>query len=76
MSYGEFARAIGLMTDADKWEVWHRQQVADILNLVAAAEGQSNKNINIKKLEYDRVIVQRTGRSGKGIAKESRIVRA
>lgn len=74
MSYAEFARAIGLMAQSGKWQVWHRQQVSDVLNLIAATERQGPKDA--ATLEYDRVIVERTGKSGKGVTKESRIVRA
>lgn len=31
MSYAEFARAVGLMTQTEKWQVWHRQQVISLL---------------------------------------------
>lgn len=38
MRYIDLARSIGLMSDADAWELRLRQQIEDILQLVAAAE--------------------------------------
>lgn len=74
ISYADFARAIGLLEGPnDKWQAWHRQQTDAILNGVAALEGQARKMS--MSLEYDRVVNKRTGSSGKGIAKQSRIVR-
>ena len=32
MRYKELAVAIGLMRADDKWEVWHRNQITEILN--------------------------------------------
>jgi hypothetical protein len=75
MSYGEFAKAIGLIPDTEGWKPWHRQQVAEILNLVAAAELQGAKSHNIRPLQYERVVTRKTKQPGKGISKESRIVR-
>lgn len=75
MRYGEFAKAIGLISDTENWQPWHRQQIAEILNLVAAAERQGTKNSNIEALEFERIITGKTSAPGKGISKESRIVR-
>jgi hypothetical protein len=75
MRYGEFAKAIGLISDTEIWKPWHRQQIAEILNLVAAAEKQGSKSPDIDPLEYERVITGKTSRPGKGIVRESRIVR-
>jgi hypothetical protein len=40
MRYNELARAIGLMSDNDRWEQWHRQQIEAILQIAAAVERQ------------------------------------
>jgi hypothetical protein len=40
MRYNELARAIGLMSDNDRWEPWHRQQIEAILQIAAAVERQ------------------------------------
>jgi hypothetical protein len=45
MRYGEFAKAIGLIADNEPWEVWHRNQVSDILRIVAAVEHQSTRAV-------------------------------
>ena len=43
MRYNELARAIGLMAENENWDPWHRNQITDILNVVAAVEGQPTK---------------------------------
>jgi hypothetical protein len=72
MRYGEFAAAIGL---GEKWQPWHRQQIADILNLVAAAEQQAGDNTDVEPLQFKRIVTAK-GEPGKGIKKTSKIVRA
>jgi hypothetical protein len=71
MRYGEFAAAIGL---GDKWQPWHRQQIADILNLVAAAERQAGDKTEVEPLQFERIVTGQ-GKPGKGIKKASKIVR-
>ena len=63
MRYGQFATAIGLISDGDRWEPWHRQQITDILNLVAATENQSGTNAGLEPLQYatDRYRSRRAG---------------
>jgi hypothetical protein len=73
MRYGEFAEAIGLIPDGGKWEPWHRQQIRDILNLMAATERQCGQNAGTVQLQFDRV-VNEDGQPGKGFHKEARIV--
>ena len=72
MRYGEFAKAIGLMSDNEGWEVWHRHQITDILNLVAATERQG-RNADIEPLQFDRLVTG-DGQPGPGFYKTSRIV--
>jgi hypothetical protein len=55
MRYGEFARAIGLVSGDETWKIWHRQQIADVLNLVAAAERQG-RSAGVKPLQFHRII--------------------
>ena len=75
MTYFDFARAIGLIADGEKWEVWHRKQTSDILNVISATETQLGVT-KTSKLEYERIINARKGKAGKGIEKISRLVRA
>lgn len=74
MRYGEFARAIGLMADGEDWQPWHRQQVGDTLNLIAAAEKQAGQNTGVDPIQFER-IVNEHGEPGIGFFKSSRIVR-
>jgi hypothetical protein len=74
MRYGEFAKAIGLMTDDEGWQPWHRQQIGDILNLIAAAEKQAGQNTDLDPIEYERIVTAQ-GEPGVGFHKSSRIVR-
>ena len=75
MGYGEFARAIGLISDSDSWQPWHRQQVAIILNIVAATELRAGQKAKTERLNYKRVINKITGKPGAGVKKNSRIIR-
>jgi hypothetical protein len=74
MSYGDFARAIGLIRGDETWQVWHRQQVTDVLCIVAAVERLRSPN-NTEPLEYDRIITVAVGEPGAGVFKNSRIIR-
>lgn len=56
MRYGEFAKAIGLMADGEDWQPWHRQQIGDILNLIAATERQAGQHTGVDLLEFDRIV--------------------
>ncbi len=74
MRYKDFGIAIGLIPDGEKWEPWHRQQVADILNIIAATERTVEKASSTAPAEIDR-IVNESGEPGTGFEKKSRIVR-
>lgn len=74
MTYSDFGKAIGLIADGEKWEVWHRKQTSDILNIVSATEKQLGIT-KTNKLEYRRIINARHGKAGKGIEKSSRLIR-
>jgi len=74
MRYGEFAIAIGLIPDGGKWEPWHRQQVADILNIIAATEKTAGTRTGTLPVEFERIITGQ-GVPGVGIKKTSKIVR-
>ncbi|HEY8697178.1 MAG TPA: hypothetical protein VIM02_06135 [Rhizomicrobium sp.] len=68
MTYGQFAEAIGLLAGDVGWKAWHRRQVSDILYLLSAAEGRT------KVLDFARVHDQK-GQHGKGLGRESKLVR-
>jgi hypothetical protein len=70
MRYGDFARAIGLISDGGRWEAWHRQEVADILQLIATVERQGRTKEGAEPLEFERIVPPRSGR----LARESEIV--
>src|SRR5947209_7685842 len=73
MRYKQFAIAIGLIADGENWEPWHRQQVADILNIIAATE-RSAGNSETAPLELVRIVTA-SGEPGAGFKKASRIVK-
>jgi hypothetical protein len=73
MRYREFATAIGIMVEGEKWKVWHRTQITSILDLTAAAERQG-QSVGSKALEFDRVVTG-DGEPGKGHLKKSRIAK-
>ena len=73
MRYAQFATAIGLISEGEGWQAWHRQQVVAILNLVAATENQAGENAGTQPLEYQRVVTE-DGQPGTGVHKVSKIV--
>jgi hypothetical protein len=73
MRYSEFATAIGLMSDGESWQPWHRQQIRDILNLVAATERQAGGNTGLEPIQFERIVNQQ-GQPGEGFYKTSKIV--
>lgn len=73
MRYGEFARAIGLIADGETWQPWHRQQVPEVLRIIAAVERQAGANTGTASLEFER-IVNAEGEPGAGVVRTSRIV--
>jgi hypothetical protein len=60
MHYHEFAMAVGLIHDGERWEP-HRQQVIDILNLIAAAERQPGVLPNTVPLAFELVVDESNG---------------
>ena len=74
MRYRDLAKAIGLISPSGKWEAWHRQQIAEILQIVAAAERYRSGNKNSSALNFKRIVTA-SGRAGKGVTRTSRIIR-
>jgi hypothetical protein len=74
MRYHGFATAIGLIPDGGKWEPWHRQQVAEILQVMAATEKTAGKKTGTVPLEFARIVTAK-GEPGAGVRKTSKIVR-
>jgi hypothetical protein len=73
MTYGELARAIGMIKPAESWEAWHRTQIGDILKIVGAVQAQSGAAAEHHPIEFERIVSEQ-GEPGPGIAKRSRIV--
>jgi hypothetical protein len=75
ISYGNFASAIGLISDGDKWQPWHRQQVRDLLDIIAVAEKTAGAKTGTQPTKFDVIVAVSTGEPGAGITKTSKIVR-
>jgi hypothetical protein len=73
LRYADFATAIGLKRESDRWEVWHRQQVSDILNLIAATERDAGKKTGSALLQFE-LVVTGSGSPGAGVHSVSKIV--
>ena len=56
MQYSQLAQAIGLIPPAGTWKAWHRQQIAEILQIVAAVEaaGRTEHQGGAGRLRADR----------------------
>jgi hypothetical protein len=76
MQYEDFARAIGLISSTDVWEVRYRDQVTAILSIMGAVErqGLGGRDRSAAPLEFE-WIVNKQGKPGAGFAKDSLIVR-
>jgi len=74
MRYRDLAIAIGVMSHDEKWEVWHRTQLTDILNLAAAAENQGRPAGSIP-LEFERIVTEAADEPGAGFYRKSKITR-
>jgi hypothetical protein len=72
ITYRQFAVAIGLMAESEKWQAWHRQQVTDVLDWIAATE----KRAGGTELDYRRIVNAQTGEPGAGVTRNSRISKA
>jgi hypothetical protein len=70
MRSNELGRAIGLIGQEERWQPWHRQQVANILRLTAAVDRHNNNDK--ETLEYHR-IVGADGKPGSGVKHTSRL---
>jgi hypothetical protein len=69
ITYGQFARMIGLLDADDPWKIVHRDQVSDVLNLIAAID-----RLTDDVTDFTRLVNERTGETGEGVNHESRIV--
>jgi hypothetical protein len=69
MTYGEFARAIGLLGPDDAWEAWHPRQVSSVLYLIGALNNETGDDVNV-----DRLVNAATGKPGGGLYRDPRIV--
>jgi hypothetical protein len=74
MEYDAFARAIGLISATDAWEVRYRDQVTAILRGAVERQGLGGKDRTAQPLEFQWIVNQK-GEPGAGFAKDSRIVR-
>lgn len=69
LTYQEFAKEVGLMGRAERWQPWHRKQVSDILDAIAAVDRQGGGST----INFRRIVNAATGQSGSGVEHESRI---
>ena len=73
MTYGELAKAIGMVKPDESWEARHRTQIGEILKILGAVEVQSGSAAETNPIEFERIITKE-GEPGPGIAKRCRIV--
>jgi hypothetical protein len=71
MRYKEFGEAIGLIPEGGDWEPWYRQQIRDVLNIIAAVTNQPG--CAKIELDFERIVTE-DGEPGAGFYKTSRIV--
>jgi hypothetical protein len=63
ITFGGFARAIGLIRGDEGWQPWHRRQVSAILDAIAALEREDGGE---PTLPYHRIVNAATGEPGQG----------
>ena len=64
ITFGGFARAIGLIRGDEGWQPWHRQQVSAILGAIAALEREDGGE---PTLPYHRIVNAATGEAGQAV---------
>lgn len=73
MQYKDLGQAIGLISPDDGWKPWHRQQIADILQIVAAVERQAGTKTGAAPIQFA-TIVKADGQPGAGVSRNTQIV--
>ena len=63
ITFGGFARSIGLVRGDEGWQPSHRQQVSTILGAIAALEREDGGE---PTLSYHRIVGAATGEAGQG----------
>jgi hypothetical protein len=71
MTYGNFAKAIGLVRDGEAWHPQHRTLVGLVLNVLAATAAAAGEPLP----EFRRIVNQRTGEPGAGLNRPVRLTR-
>ena len=73
MYYEDFAKAIGIMSEDEKWHISYRQPITHTLNLVAATARQAGSG-EVESLQFERLVRKTDDEPGPGYFKECRIV--
>ncbi len=73
MQYKHLGLAIGLISPETGWKPWHRQQIAEILQVVAAVERQAGSKTGTAPIQFA-TIVTADGQPGAGVTRDTRIV--
>jgi hypothetical protein len=73
MQYKHLGLAIGLISPEIGWKPWHRQQIAEILQVVAAVERQAGPKTGAAPIQFA-TIVTAEGQPGAGVSRDTRIV--
>jgi hypothetical protein len=74
LTYGQFARAIGLLGDNDPWKIQYRDQVADVLNVISAIDKMTSADLTGCETDFNVLMNARTEEPGAGINHTSRLV--
>ena len=74
MSYGDFAKRVGLIEQAGKWDVRYRGQITKILDSTHAIEDLADMT-ELTKADFGRIVSAQTGEPGAGQQRESKIVK-
>jgi hypothetical protein len=72
--YGRNDCWIGLISDGEKRQPWHRQQVADNLNAMVATEKTPGNKTDTNPIQFQQIVTA-TGELGAGISRKTKIIR-
>jgi hypothetical protein len=75
MTFGNFAKAIGFMSQNERWKPGlHSRQIGTILDLIAAAQNLTGPDPHLGEFSSERFLENTRGKPGTGARKTVRVV--
>jgi hypothetical protein len=74
VTYKTVALEIGLMKPDERWGAYHRTQITQLLNMIAAVDKFGNATPEFADEDYRWIVTEANGEPGQGFYSSSRIV--